>query len=113
MSQWPDFRKASHNMDEEWQDDYTNLQTDNTVGYLIYAATGMRPHEDLFLEEHHGAEAGQADDEPSSDDNLTGDKPIRSATGQFSLSPEYKRNSQATRPPEEGKADNRREHRTR
>eukprot|EP00972_Heterocapsa_arctica_P047978 7077180-Heterocapsa_arctica.AAC.1 len=29
-SHWPAFNKASLNMEEDWQDDHTNLQSDNT-----------------------------------------------------------------------------------
>eukprot|EP00972_Heterocapsa_arctica_P084208 12405654-Heterocapsa_arctica.AAC.1 len=30
MSQWPDFRRLSHTMEQEWLHDHTNLQSDNT-----------------------------------------------------------------------------------
>eukprot|EP00972_Heterocapsa_arctica_P026008 3828980-Heterocapsa_arctica.AAC.1 len=37
-------------MEEEWQDDRTNLLSDNTTRYLIHAATGKPPRDDQFLE---------------------------------------------------------------
>eukprot|EP00972_Heterocapsa_arctica_P052997 7803178-Heterocapsa_arctica.AAC.1 len=75
-------------MEEDWQDNHTNLQSDNTVAYLIYAATGMLPQKDQFLEPRDDTEADPTDDELSADDRLTGDRPIKSATGFFSPSPD-------------------------
>eukprot|EP00972_Heterocapsa_arctica_P025928 3816186-Heterocapsa_arctica.AAC.1 len=84
-------------MEKDWQDDCTNLQSDNTVGYLLYAATGMLPQEDQFLEPSNDTEADQIDDELSADDRLTGDRQIKSATGLYYPSPDHK--LQAAIPP--------------
>eukprot|EP00972_Heterocapsa_arctica_P010132 1487267-Heterocapsa_arctica.AAC.1 len=67
----------------------------------------MPPHDNQFLEPHDDAEADQTDDELSSDDILTGDRPIKSGTGFFSPSPGRKRNLQDSTPPGEGRWDRR------
>eukprot|EP00972_Heterocapsa_arctica_P079520 11718393-Heterocapsa_arctica.AAC.1 len=76
-------------MEKDWQDDCTNLQSDNTVGYLIYAATGMPPRDDQFLTPDNDIEVDQLDDELSADDRLTGDRQIKSATGFYYPSPDH------------------------
>ncbi len=73
-SHWPAFNKASFDMEKDWQDDRTNLQSDNTAGYLIYAATGMPPRDYQFLAPDNDNDVDQLDDELSADDRLTGDR---------------------------------------
>eukprot|EP00972_Heterocapsa_arctica_P064273 9485595-Heterocapsa_arctica.AAC.1 len=36
------FRTASKTMEEEWMDDRTNLEFNNTLKYLMYAVTGSQ-----------------------------------------------------------------------
>eukprot|EP00972_Heterocapsa_arctica_P033426 4920016-Heterocapsa_arctica.AAC.1 len=50
-------------MEQEWQDDRTNLLSDNTTRYLIHAATGKPPRDDQFQEPD--ADADLPHDEPS------------------------------------------------
>eukprot|EP00972_Heterocapsa_arctica_P024377 3595767-Heterocapsa_arctica.AAC.1 len=69
------FRDASKTMEAEWMDDCTNLETNNTLRYLIYAATGCQSEIDEATLEGQRGVTREHSDMGREDNMLEGDTP--------------------------------------